>query len=79
MENDPGVVIFRINEGPLERIAKINIEGNTILSEARLKKVIKSRGPVVGMLRHFNNKANFDVIDEDVNRSGKLRITTSVI
>ena len=67
MDKDPGIVIFRINEGPLERIAEINIEGNTILSEARLKKLIKSRGPAVGVLRHLNNKADFDTIDQDVN------------
>ena len=66
LENDPGAVIFRINEGPLERIAEINIEGNTILSEARLKKIIKSRGPMVGVLRHFGNKADFSVIDRDI-------------
>ncbi len=38
VENDPGAVVFRINEGPKERIAEINIVGSTILSEARLKK-----------------------------------------
>tara|TARA_R110002049_G_scaffold2750_4_gene22036 strand:+ start:238086 stop:239498 length:1413 start_codon:yes stop_codon:yes gene_type:complete len=67
LNDDPGMVVFRINEGPLERIAKINIEGNTILTEARLKKVIKSRGPAVGVVRHVGNKADFAKIDEDVN------------
>lgn len=64
----PGTVIYRINEGPLERIAAIRIEGSTIVTEARLKKIIQSRGPMVGMLSYFGNKADLKLIDQDVNR-----------
>ncbi len=62
----PGVVEFRINEGPLERIWSIKVEGNTILTEARLKKIIKSRGPVAGVIPYFNNKADLQKINKDV-------------
>ncbi|QDT09429.1 BamA/OMP85 family outer membrane protein [Planctomycetes bacterium K23_9] len=62
----PGVVEFRINEGPLERIWSITIEGNTILTSARLKKLIKSRGPAVGVIPYLNNKADLRKIDKDV-------------
>ena len=65
-EGNPGAVVFRINEGPLERIRSISVEGNTILSEARLEKIIKSRGPVAGVLRHFGNVANMEKINRDV-------------
>ncbi len=63
----PGTVIYRINEGPLERIADIQIEGSTIVTEARLKKIIRSRGPMAGVLSYMGNKANMKMIDEDVN------------
>lgn len=66
MENDPSAVIFRINEGPKERIAEIEIEGNTIVSEARLKKVIKSRGPFGGLISYIGNTADLSLIDRDV-------------
>ncbi len=63
---DQSAVYFRINEGPKERIAAIHIEGNSIVSEARLKKVIGSRGPLAGLLRYINNKADLNQIDQDV-------------
>lgn len=66
LDNDPNGVLFRINEGPKERIAAINIEGCTIVSEARLKKIVNSRGPMAGVLRHLNNTADLTVIDQDV-------------
>lgn len=62
----PGTVIYRINEGPLERIADIQIEGSTIVSEARLKKIISSRGPMAGFLSYLGNKADLKKIDQDV-------------
>ncbi|MCG8650770.1 MAG: hypothetical protein MI861_13110, partial [Pirellulales bacterium] len=65
--NDPGVVVLRINEGPKERIYDIKIVGNTIVSEARLKKVIQSRGPFGGFIRYVGNTANLSTIDQDVN------------
>jgi outer membrane protein insertion porin family len=64
--DDPNVVVFRINEGPKERIAEIHIEGNTIVSEARLKKIIKSRGPMAGVLPYISNTADMSQIDQDV-------------
>ncbi|WP_173405104.1 BamA/OMP85 family outer membrane protein [Novipirellula maiorica] len=64
---DPGIVIFRINEGPKERIADITIKGNTIVNEARLKKIIASRGPTAGILSYIGNTANLAKIDNDVN------------
>lgn len=66
IQNDPGVVVFRINEGPKERISSINIVGATIVSEARLKKVIQSRGPLVGVIPYANNTADMTLIDRDV-------------
>lgn len=67
IKDDPGAVVFRINEGPKERIEDIIIRGNTILSEARLKKVISSRGPMGGVLNYIGNKADLTKIDQDVN------------
>jgi outer membrane protein insertion porin family len=64
--DDPNAVLFRINEGPKERIKAIHIEGCTIVSEARLTKVINSRGPMAGVLRYLNNTANLNKIDQDV-------------
>ncbi len=64
---DPGAVVFRINEGPKERIADINIEGSTIVTESRLKNIIKSRGPMIGVLDYLNNTADINKINDDVN------------
>ena len=66
IESDAGAVVFRINEGPKERIAKINIKGSTIVSEARLKKIIRSRGPTAGFLNYFGNVVDLQKIDQDV-------------
>lgn len=64
----PGTIVFRINEGPLERITAIRIEGSTIVSEARLKKIIQSRGPMLGILSYFGNQADLKKIDNDVDQ-----------
>ncbi|WP_391564842.1 BamA/OMP85 family outer membrane protein [Allorhodopirellula solitaria] len=64
----PGTVVFRINEGPLERIADIQIEGSTIVTEARLKKIIQSRGPMLGFLSYVGNQADLKKIDGDVDQ-----------
>ncbi len=66
IKNEPATVVFRINEGPKERIADIVISGNTILSEARLKKIIKSRGPTLGVINYIGNTADLDQVDADV-------------
>ena len=65
-KTEPGLVVFRINEGQKERIHKINIVGSTILSEGRLKNVIKSRGSILGVVSYVNNKADMAKINEDV-------------
>ena len=67
VNDDDRVVIFRINEGPKERIEAINIEGNSIVSEARLLKIINSRGPMLGVVDYVNNVADLNKIDQDVN------------
>jgi outer membrane protein insertion porin family len=66
LDNDPNGVLFRINEGPKERIAAIKIEGSTIVSESRLKKIINSRGPMAGVLWYLNNTSDLSLIDQDV-------------
>ena len=65
--DDSGAVVFRINEGPKERIWDIKIEGNTIVSEARLKKIINSRGRMLGVIAYLNNTADLAKIDQDAN------------
>lgn len=64
-KNYPNAVVFRINEGPLERVKKIDVVGNTFVSAARLKKIIKTRG---AFLNTFNlmNRAKMEVINSDV-------------
>lgn len=66
IKQDAGAIVFRINEGPKERIADITITGNTIVSESRLKKIIKSRGPTAGVLTYIGNVADIDKINKDV-------------
>ncbi len=66
IKGDDGAVVFRINEGPKERIAAIHIHGSTIVSEARLKKIIASRGPMAGVLTYIGNTADLAKIDQDV-------------
>ena len=62
----PGMVIFRINEGPKERINSIKVIGNTILSSGRLKSLIKSRGPFFKVGYYTFNVADMAKIDRDV-------------
>ncbi|MEO1526483.1 MAG: POTRA domain-containing protein [Planctomycetota bacterium] len=66
LKEQPGAVLYRINEGPKERIRKINILGNTVLSAARLKKIIKSRGPFFKVGYWTFNVADMRKIDNDV-------------
>ncbi len=65
-KDDPRAVVFRINEGKLERIHKINMVGNAIVSEARLKKVIKSRDSLMRVGHYINNVADLRQVDQDV-------------
>lgn len=67
IKDEPGAVMYRINEGPKERIGEIRIKGSTILSEQRLKKVIASRGPMLGLYAYAGNTADLRKIDQDVN------------
>lgn len=63
---DDGDVVFRINEGPKERIRKIRIIGGTIVSESRLKNVIKSRDSRWGLTTYAGNVADMNKINRDV-------------
>jgi len=65
IKTDGGALVFRINEGPKERILAINIKGSTIVSESRLKKVINSRGAFAGVIPYIGNTANLESLDED--------------
>lgn len=67
IKSDPGAVVFRINEGPKERISAIHIKGSTIVTEARLKKVIKSRGSFAGVGWYIGNTADLKKLDADQN------------
>ncbi|MGB0599605.1 MAG: BamA/OMP85 family outer membrane protein [Rubripirellula sp.] len=66
IQDDAGAVVFRINEGPKERISDIHILGATVVSEARLKKIIQSRGPMAGVIGYVGNIADLNKIDQDV-------------
>jgi outer membrane protein insertion porin family len=66
VEDDDRLVLFRINEGPKERVAEISIEGNSVVSEARLLKIINSRGPMFGVVTYMSNVADLNKIDRDV-------------
>ena len=67
VKDDEQLVVFRINEGPKERIAAITVEGNSVVSEARLLKIINSRGPMLGVASYISNVADLNKIDGDVN------------
>jgi len=62
----PGTILFRINEGLKERIRTINVIGNTIVSESRLKNVIKSRDSRYGMTAYIGNTADMQKLNRDV-------------
>ncbi|TWU55370.1 BamA/OMP85 family outer membrane protein [Rubripirellula reticaptiva] len=67
LPNDASAVVFRINEGPKERIASIAINGSTIVSEARLKTVIKSSdGFAGGWVPYIGNTFDIAKLDQDV-------------
>lgn len=67
IESDASAVVFRINEGPLERIRSIHIEGSTIVNESRLKKIVKSREGFLSYYKYAANRADMTKIDNDVN------------
>lgn len=65
--DDSSVVIYRINEGDKERVSGIRISGSTIVTEARLKKVISARGAFANVIPYINNTFDIQQIDADVN------------
>lgn len=67
IEGDASAVVFRINEGPLERIDHISIEGSTIVNESRLKSIIKSREGFLKIYKYATNQVDMAMIDQDVN------------
>ena len=67
-QGDGRAVVFRINEGPKERINEIEIIGNTIEGDPRLKKIIRSRESFMQIVPWIGNTANLQQIDEDVDR-----------
>jgi outer membrane protein insertion porin family len=62
VNEEPQALVFRINEGELQRIRDISIVGSTIVSPQRLKKIIGSRE---GFLRYWGNRADLELIEED--------------
>ena len=58
-------VVFQVHEGSITRIFKVNFSGNTIASGSRLKTQIDSKP---GILWVIGGKANYDQIDQDVQR-----------
>jgi outer membrane protein insertion porin family len=61
---DEGVA-FRIHEGELARVFRVNFVGNQIASGARLKTQVKSKP---GVLYVFGGEVEYGKIDEDVQR-----------
>lgn len=64
-DNDDSKVTFLIHEDQQQRIWKVNFEGNTIASEARLRHIVKSKP---GYFKVFGGLAQRNLIDQDVDR-----------
>jgi len=64
-QGDKGVV-YLINEGQIERISKVEFEGNTIASDERLKTQIESKPGVLWYF--FGGKVDREKIDADVEK-----------
>lgn len=65
--DDRGAV-FVVNEGALERIAKVTFVGNTIASDARLETQIQSKPGIFFGYGFFRGKVERKKIDEDIQR-----------
>jgi outer membrane protein insertion porin family len=63
-KNDRGVV-FLINEGQKQKVAKVEFEGNSIASDSRLKTQIQSKPPLLYL---FKGEVDRQKIEEDVGR-----------
>ena len=64
-DNDDSKVTFLIHEDQQQRIWKVNFEGNTIASEARLRHIVRSKP---GYFKVFGGLAQRTQIDQDVDR-----------
>ncbi len=64
-DNDDSKVTFLIHEDQQQRIWKVNFEGNTIATEARLRHIVKSKP---GYFKVFGGLAQRTLIDQDVDR-----------
>ncbi len=68
-ENHPREVVFVINEGELLRVRSVAIDGSSFIDEARLKKIVISRGGFFGLKNRFwGNSVNETLFDDDVQR-----------
>ncbi len=63
--NDDSKVTFLIHEDQQQRIWKVNFEGNTIATEARLRHIVRSKP---GYFKIFGGLAQRNLIDQDVDR-----------
>lgn len=68
--NSPGErdIVFKISEGPVERIWDIKFIGNVAFEESLLKAKIKSRDARYGVTSYAFNKASPDSISDDKER-----------
>ena len=64
-ENSNGEVVFLIHEDEQQRVWKVDFEGNTIASAARLRTIVKSKP---GILKVFGGLAKQNEIEQDVDR-----------
>ena len=64
-ESDDSKVVFLIHEDEQQRVWKVNFEGNTIASDARLRHFVKSKP---GILKVFGGLVNRDEINQDITR-----------
>lgn len=64
-EGGPNDVTFLIHEDQRQKIWKVNFEGNTIASEARLRHIVKSKP---GIAKLFGGTAKRDEIEQDIQR-----------
>lgn len=60
--SDPGV-IFQINEGPKQKVHWTSFEGNTIVSDARLRTQVQSKH---GFLWIFAGELDYEKLDADI-------------
>ncbi|MBR0237331.1 MAG: BamA/TamA family outer membrane protein [Thermoguttaceae bacterium] len=60
--SDPGI-IFQINEGPKQKVHWTSFEGNTIVSDARLRTQVQSKH---GFLWIFAGELDYEKLDADV-------------